>query len=121
MAPIDFAQFDALTFDCYGTLIDWETGILARLRRGLEPDGVQVEDDDLLERFARHEAAIEAGPYRPYREVLTEAARAIAGELGAEPTEDELAAFGASVGQWPAFADTPAALQRLHQRFRLGV
>jgi hypothetical protein len=57
---IGFGAFEALTFDCYGTLIDWETGIAAALRRA----GAAGTDDELLESFARHEAALEAGPYR---------------------------------------------------------
>jgi 2-haloacid dehalogenase len=118
---LDFSAFDVLTFDCYGTLIDWEAGILAGLQAVLEPRGVAAGDDDLLERYARHEAAIEAGPYRRYRDVLAGALRGVCAELGTEPTEDEAAAFGGSVGEWPAFADSPAALARLARRFRLAV
>jgi 2-haloacid dehalogenase len=87
----------------------------------LEPRGVAAGDDELLERYARHEAAIEAGPYRRYRDVLAGALRGVCAELGIEPTEDEAAAFGGSVGEWPAFADSPAALARLARRFRLAV
>jgi len=118
---LDFSAFDVLTFDCYGTLIDWEAGILAGLQAVLEPRGVAAGDDDLLERYARHEAAIEAGPYRRYRDVLAGALRGVCAELGTEPTEDEAAAFGGSVGEWTAFADSPAALARLARRFRLAV
>jgi 2-haloacid dehalogenase len=121
MPPVDFGRFEVLTFDCYGTLIDWEAGIAAGLRRVLEPRGVAVDDDDLLERYARHEAAIEAGPYAPYREVLARAMRGVCAEMGVEPTDAEAAAFGGSVGDWPAFPDSAAALARLAQRFRLAV
>jgi 2-haloacid dehalogenase len=121
MPPIDFDRFEVLTFDCYGTLIDWEVGILAGLRRVLEPRNVVADDGDLLERYARHEAAIEAGPYRRYREVLAGALRGVCAELGCEPTDDESAAFGGAVGEWPAFPDSPAALARLGDRFRLAV
>jgi 2-haloacid dehalogenase len=102
---IDFDAFDALTFDCYGTLIDWETG----LREAL--------GGDLLEAFAREEARLEAGPYLPYKDVLAGCLRAL--KPGA--TEDEQRAFGLSVKDWPAFPDSAQALQRLKQRFRLGV
>jgi 2-haloacid dehalogenase len=121
MSTIDFDQFDVLTFDCYGTLIDWETGILAGLRRVLDPRGVAPDDDDLLERYARHEAALEAGPYLRYRDVLARSLQGVSAELGIEPTDRELEAFGGSVGDWPAFPDSPAALARLAGRFRLGV
>lgn len=121
MADIDFGRFDVLTFDCYGTLIDWETGILAGLRTILEPHGVAAADDDLLERYARAEAAVEAGDYVRYREVLARSADAVCRELGAEPSPEELAVFGGSVGDWPAFPDSAEALARLHGRFRLAV
>jgi 2-haloacid dehalogenase len=121
MAGLDFARFDALTFDCYGTLIDWEAGILAGLRRVLDPHGVAATDDELLETYARAEAELEAGSYRPYREVLGEGLRRVARANGLEATRDEVTAFGGSVGEWPAFPDSAAALGRLAARFRLGV
>src|SRR5690348_9352420 len=77
---IDFSAVDALTFDCYGTLIDWERGILAALRPVCEAHGVRPEDRDLLEAHARHEAALEAGPYMAYREVLAGAVRGVGGD-----------------------------------------
>ena len=118
---IDFERFEVLTFDCYGTLIDWEAGILAGLRRVLDARGVAADDDDLLERYARHEAAIEAGEYRRYRDVLALALRGVCAEIGVEPLDEEAAAFGGSVGEWPAFPDSPDALARLARRFRLGI
>jgi len=121
MAGLDFDGFDALTFDCYGTLIDWEAGILAGLRRVLARHGVAATDDELLEAYARAEADLEAGPYRRYREVLGEGLRRVAHGKGVEATADEMSAFGASVGEWPAFPDSAAALGRLAKRFRLGV
>ena len=62
MSDLDFARIEALTFDCYGTLIDWEAGILAGLRRVLAPHRVAVTDDGLLESYAAAEADLEAGP-----------------------------------------------------------
>ncbi len=117
MSPIDYRSFDALTFDCYGTLIDWESGILTALR----PHATGVDDDALLEAFARHESDIEAGPYQRYAEVLAGCLRALGVEFGFETTADEQAAFGQSVKDWPAFPDSPAALARLKERFKLGV
>jgi 2-haloacid dehalogenase len=121
MAGLDFGRVEALTFDCYGTLIDWEAGILAGLRRVLNPHGVAATDDELLEAYARAEADLEAGPYRRYREVLGEALRRVALGHGVETSADEMTAFGGSVGEWPAFPDSAAALARLAKRFRLGV
>jgi 2-haloacid dehalogenase len=121
MSTIDFGRFDVLTFDCYGTLIDWEAGILAGLRGILEPLGIDAADDDLLERYARAEASVEAGGYLRYREVLARSAELVGRELGVQPDPAALAAFGGSVGAWPAFPDSADALARLHERFRLAV
>jgi 2-haloacid dehalogenase len=118
---VAFEAFDALTFDVYGTLIDWETGIADALRPIAEAHGVRASDDELLAAFAPHEAAIEAGPYRSYREVLAGALRGVGADLGFEPSARELAAFSGSVGDWPAFPDSADALAALKRRFRLGV
>ncbi len=120
-----FDRFEVLTFDCYGTLIDWERGILEAARRllgpaGAEP-GAEPGDDAILEAFARHEHRVETGPFQSYRGILTEVARAIGHDLGADVSDSDAASFGGSVGEWPAFADSPAALARLATRFRLGV
>ena len=121
MAALDFDRFDVLTFDCYGTLIDWEAGILAALRAPLGAHGIAESDDDLLAAFGRHEAEIEAGPYRRYRDVLGEVLAAMVGHFGAEASAEERATFGGSVADWPAFPDSAAALAALHERFKLGV
>jgi 2-haloacid dehalogenase len=121
MAPIDFDQFDAVTFDCYGTLIDWEAGIAPGLAALFASAGETAGSEDLLERYGRHEADLEGGPYRRYREVVAEGGRRVAAEFGVVPTEEALVAFGDSVGEWPSFPDSAQALRRLATRFRLGV
>jgi 2-haloacid dehalogenase len=118
---IELSRFEALTFDCYGTLIDWERGLLAALEPVLRAHGRTATPEGLLEAFARHEAAAEAGPYRSYREVLGMALRGIGWDVGFEPSAPEVAAFAGSVADWPAFPDSPDALRRLAGRFRLGV
>jgi 2-haloacid dehalogenase len=118
---MDFADFDALTFDCYGTLIDWETGILAALRPVLAAHAAQAGDEWLLERFGHHEAALEAGPYLRYADVLKGCLTRLGEDVGFTPTEGERTAFGRSVADWPPFPDSPPALAALKQRFRLGV
>ncbi len=110
MAGLGYDAFDALTFDCYGTLIDWETGILAGLRRVLGPRGGVPPDGALLERYAAAEAALEVGPYRRYREILSGSLGELCTAHGVRPADQELQAFGGSVGDWPAFPDSPAAL-----------
>ena len=121
MTNLEFERFEALTFDCYGTLIDWEAGLTSAFATVLEAHGIEADSEDVLSRYARHEAAAEAGPYRRYRDVLATGLQGVAGELGFEPTIAELEAFGGSVTDWPAFPDSAAALTRLQERYRLGV
>ena len=121
MTAIDFRQFDALTFDTYGTLIDWERGILNAFQVVLACHDVAPTEDRLLELFAGHEAEIERGVYRTYREVLAAAARGVCADLGVDPSDTAVAEFSGSVPEWPAFSDSAAALRRLASRFKLGV
>ena len=118
--PVDLDAFDVLTFDCYGTLIDWEAGLTTALRDAL-PGAADVGDDRLLELYAGHEAEAERPPYRSYREVLAAGLRGVASDLGLEADDDALARFAESVRDWPAFPDSADALRRLHERYRLGV
>jgi len=118
---IDFSRFEAVTFDCYGTLIDWEAGLSAAFQRVLPGHGITPDREDVLERYARYEAAAEAGPYLSYRAALATGLLGVAGEFGVRPSTDEIEAFAGSVVDWPAFADTHAALARLKERYRLGV
>ncbi len=121
MTELDYGAFDALTFDCYGTLIDWEAGILAGLRTAFAPHGVDAPDDELLESFATVEARLESGTYLPYRTILAMAARSVGAGLDAALTDDEAIAFGGSVEDWPAFDDSTRSLRILRRRFQLGV
>jgi 2-haloalkanoic acid dehalogenase type II len=120
MTDLDYGAFDALTFDCYGTLIDWETGILAALRSA-EPALADADGELLLDEYASAEAALEAGPYRRYRQIAGAAMATVARAHGATPTDDDVAHLGGSVVDWPAFPDSHDALVRLKTRFRLGV
>ena len=120
MPAIRFDDFEALTFDCYGTLVDWERGILAGLRPALDRHGIAAGDAELLEAYGRHEAELEGGPYLRYRDVVAGALRGICADHGVEATDAEAAAFGDSVGDWPPFPDSAGALARLSERFRLG-
>jgi 2-haloacid dehalogenase len=117
---VDYHAFEVMTFDCYGTLIDWEAGIATGLRAAL-PDLADVSDDELLQGYAVHEAATEAGPYLRYRDVLATGLRAVAADHGLTVDDDAVARFAESVGEWPAFPDSADALARLHRRHRLGV
>ena len=118
---LDFSQFRVLTFDCYGTLIDWETGILGALGPLLARHGCQLDDARVLALYGELEAAAEAGPYRRYREVLRAVVRGMGERLGFSATEAEMASLPASLGAWPPFPDTVAALARLKSRYRLAI
>lgn len=118
---IDPGDIRALTFDCYGTLIDWETGILGTLEPLLARHALNPGPRRLLELYSRIEPEVQREDYRPYREVLGEVTRRIARELGFEATPDEARALADSLGEWPAFAETPRVLARLAEHFRLGV
>ena len=121
MTSIDYRDFDALTFDCYGTPIDWEAGLLAGLRAFLDSRSVTASDDEVLERYARTEAELERGPYLTYREILGQGLAAVGTAYGHVPSTAEVDAFGGSVADWPAFPDSAAALARLATEFKLGV
>lgn len=114
------SNFDVLSFDCYGTLIDWETGILQALAPSLERQGAVRDPETILAAFARLESAQEAEtPSLRYSEVLARVHRRLADELGLKSTPEEDAAFGASIPQWPPFPDSPDALRSLHRHYRL--
>lgn len=120
MTDLDYGDFDALTFDCYGTLIDWEAGIVAALR-SVVPDLATANADALLDEYGNAEATLEAGPYRRYREIAGEAMGAVARARGATMADGDVARLGGSVVDWPAFPDSHDALVQLQTRFRLGV
>jgi 2-haloacid dehalogenase len=116
---IDFQSFDALTFDCYGTLIDWETGLTRALDVLLADAEEVASGDELLELFGRFEAAAEHGAFKSYREVLTEVARSFAAEFALDLPEGAARTFASSVGMWPPFPDTVEALQTLSEHYQL--
>jgi 2-haloacid dehalogenase len=110
-----------ITFDCYGTLIDWENGMLAVLRPLLSRNGSKVSDLQILELYGEIEAELESGPYLPYRQILAKTAQEIGGRLGVKVSAEEGRAFAASLMSWKPFADTVPALQSLAKRLRLGI
>lgn len=116
---IDFHHKEYLTFDCYGTLIDWETGIVEAARPVLAAHGLTLPDEQVLERFAHHEAMVEAGDFQLYQGVLGTVLGRLGEELGFAPTEKEVHRFSYSVQDWPAFPDSAAALAQLKEQYRL--
>ncbi len=113
-------RITTLTFDCYGTLIDWESGMrasLARVFASLPPERAA----EAFTAYMEEEAAVEAGAYQPYRAVLAEAARRTAARFGLTLSEAEARRVPVELPAWKPFADTGAALTQLAQRFRLGI
>jgi 2-haloacid dehalogenase len=119
-ADLDLTQYEALSFDCYGTLIDWEAGIAAVLAPWAREQGLDVSDEELLLAYADNEAAIERDtPAALYPEVLATAFRRTGDDLG-KPVSDEWASrLGSSVPDWPAFPDSAEALARLAKHYQL--
>ncbi|HXI04327.1 MAG TPA: haloacid dehalogenase type II [Candidatus Saccharimonadales bacterium] len=118
---LDPGRYRLLTFDCYGTLVDWESGILDSLRPLLEAHGAAHGDAEILAAYARHEAELERPPWRPYREVLGAIPGRMAAEWGFEAGEAEAGCLVEGFERWQPFPDTVEALRRLHGRYRLGV
>ncbi len=116
---IDFNNYKALTFDCYGTLIDWENGILGALKPLLLAHNSNLDNEQILELFAKFEAELEKGEYLKYREVLRRVVQKFGERFGFEPTADELNSLADSIQHWLPFPDTVEALQILKQKFKL--
>ena len=117
---MNLAGFDALSFDCYGTLIDWEAGIAAVLRRWAEAHGLQLSDEQLLTAYSTHEAQAEADHATDlYPAILARSMRSLGERLGVPVSDDEAQALAASVAGWPAFPDSAQALQRLSRHYKL--
>jgi len=117
---VKLSDFQALTFDCYGTLIDWESGMVD----GLEPLTSKVvrkpTRDEILAAHARHESSQQSQtPSKLYRELLPIVYRRLAEEWGVSVTWQECLAYGQSVKSWPAFADSVEALQYLQKHYKL--
>ncbi|MBI4671426.1 MAG: haloacid dehalogenase type II [Chloroflexi bacterium] len=116
---LNFDQYTVLTFDCYGTLIDWESGILNALRPVLIAHQVKIHQDEALELFGELEAAQERGPYKTYRTVLQNVLADMGARLGFQPSENEKRAFGESVQDWQPFADSAGALAELKRKYKV--
>jgi 2-haloacid dehalogenase len=118
---LNFDDFEVLTFDCYGTLIDWEAGITAALRPALAGAGKDMTDEEMLSLYAGIEPEIEGGMYMTYREVLLKAAEEFGRRAGLEPAQINRTCLADSIGDWPAFPDTVPALKSLKQKFKLAI
>jgi 2-haloacid dehalogenase len=120
--PMRLTDFAALSFDCYGTLIDWETGILAALRPWVARHGLAATDDTLLAEFSRVEPELQAArPAMLYPDILADAFRSLGRHFDRAVSDAEARAFGQSVKDWPAFPDSAAALAYLKRHYKLAI
>jgi 2-haloacid dehalogenase len=118
---LDFSRFEIFTFDCYGTLIDWETGILSVLHRVLKAHGKDTDDATLLTLYGDFEQRCEQGAFLPYREVLASVVREFGKKFQFTPTVEEVRSLPDSLARWKPWPDTVTALRKLKKRFRLAI
>jgi 2-haloacid dehalogenase len=118
---LNFDDFAVLTFDCYGTLIDWETGIWQALQLILTAHNVTITPDKALELYGVLESGAERGDYKEYKAVLRSVLEGFGARLNFTPTQAELERFTESVKDWPAFPDSPGALKALSTKYKLAI
>jgi 2-haloacid dehalogenase len=118
---LSFSQFRSITFDCYGTLIDWETGLLNALRPILAAHSVKASDAELLKLYGELEAAEQKRPYRRYREVLKAVVFGLGERLSFRASLEEAESLPESIAQWQPFPDTVAALERLKAKYKVAI
>jgi 2-haloacid dehalogenase len=118
---LELTRFNVLTFDCYGTMIDWESGIFSALRPILTAHQRSIPDSALLELYSELELMAESGEFLPYRDVLQSVVRGFGERLGFSPTDAEVRSLPESLKHWQPFPDTVEALRKLKSRYQLAV
>jgi 2-haloacid dehalogenase len=118
---MDFSRFTTISFDCYGTLIDWESGILPTLRAVLNHHHFKPDDAAILELYGEFEGDAESGPYQSYRKVLESVVQRFGKHFGFTPAHDELGSLPESLPAWRPFPDTVTALRQLQKGYKLAV
>lgn len=118
---LDFARFEWMSFDCYGTLIDWETGLLGYLRPLLASKGHALSDAEILNLYSELEPRAQSGAYHCYREVLAQVVREFGAELRVSVSSAEANGLAESIRGWHPFGDTVPALLSLQSRYKLAV
>ncbi len=109
-----------ISFDCYGTIIDWEEGITVAFEKLLKRRGMEVSSEELLSRYAKIEAELE-NSYRPYREILREVAVKLARSFGVELSKDEKNVLVSSLPSWPPFPDSRDALLKIKEKGKIAI
>lgn len=118
---LDWKRFTVITFDCYGTLIDWENGILRAMRPLLEKHEIKIPDSAILDLYAQLESEAENGPYRNYRGILQAVIKGFGEEFDFTPDATELDLLANSISRWRPFGDTVNALKSLKQHYKLAI
>lgn len=118
---LDFTRFEVLTFDCYGTLINWEAGLLSALHHILTAHSKNIPDPELLAMYGEFEQLAEESPYQTYAEVLGSVVRQFGTALSFVPSPDEISSLADSLPTWKPWPDTVAALHELKTKFRLAI
>ena len=118
---LDLTGYDALSFDCYGTLIDWEKGIVEACSKEAEKDGFSFDPEPFLERFFEVQAEIMSGSYELYAEVLRRTIIKVAGEIGWEVEPSRAQFLPDSVAYWLPFRESNAAMDRLGKKYNIGI
>jgi 2-haloacid dehalogenase len=118
---MDFSRFSTISFDCYGTLIDWESGILPTLRGVLANHAQTLSDAAILELYGEFEAEAESGAYQSYRSVLHAVVRAFADRLNFAASSAEIHSLHESIHAWRPFPDTVSGLRELQKHYKLAI
>ena len=116
---INFNEYQALTFDCYGTLVDWQSGILGAMKPILAAHDVELDDREIINYYAEIEPGIQQDGYLKYREVLKKGVQKFGNRFGFTPTATEIESLPESLQNWQPFPDTVEALQFLKQKYKL--
>jgi 2-haloacid dehalogenase len=118
---LDFETIEAVSFDCYGTLIDWEAGIAGAIRPVLEARGLDMSDSQILALFADIEPMAQRAEYVEYRQVLKDVMRELARRTGFSPDDADLDCLAESLPDWPPFPDTIGALQAMKSKYKIAI
>jgi len=118
---LDLSGFEYVSFDCYGTLIDWESGILGYLRPLLHSKNRDATDAEILSLYSEFEPRQQGQPYRSYREILAALVRDFANNFNFQVSDEADNGLAESIRNWAPFPDTVSALARLKSRYKLAV
>ena len=118
---LDLNQFEWISFDCYGTLIDWESGILGYVQPLLQSKDRALTEAEILRMYSEFEPGEQAQPYRSYCDILASVVRDFAHELRFEVSDQEATGLADSIRGWQPFSDTIPALRILKHKYKVAI